>query len=206
MSIEPFLEFADLLAEATLLVSGSGVVLAANRGVASRLGLSPSRLRGKRLDEVAADPPEALAAYLRACSRTREPLPGSLALHLGDGGTLICRAEGTVLRPSTRAAHEEATTDALIMIRLVPRQATTQFEALSQKINELDREIQRRVRVEQELREHREWLGVTLASIADAVIATDTVGTIMFLNPVAETLTGWSSEEALGGPSKRSSG
>ena len=41
VSIEPFLQFANLLAEAMLLVSGTGVILAANRGVANRLGLSP---------------------------------------------------------------------------------------------------------------------------------------------------------------------
>ena len=40
----------------------------------------------------------------------------------------------------------------------------------------------------------------TLASIGDAVIATDVQGIVNFLNPVAERLTGWSSEEAAGQP------
>lgn len=44
------------------------------------------------------------------------------------------------------------------------------------------------------------WLGATLASIGDAVIATDPVGKILLLNPAAETLTGWTQGEAAGKP------
>ena len=46
------------------------------------------------------------------------------------------------------------------------------------------------------LRESRERLRVTLTSIGDAVIATDSSGKITFLNPVAAALTGWQPEEA----------
>lgn len=46
------------------------------------------------------------------------------------------------------------------------------------------------------LRQQREWLQVTLNSIGDAVLATDTAGCITFLNPVAATLTGWPPEQA----------
>jgi PAS domain S-box-containing protein len=42
--------------------------------------------------------------------------------------------------------------------------------------------------------------GVTLKSIGDAVIATDAKGRLELLNPVAETLTGWTNEEARGRP------
>ena len=45
-----------------------------------------------------------------------------------------------------------------------------------------------------------EWFQVTLASIGDAVIATDTQGRIVFLNPVAEELTGWTAADAIGQP------
>jgi len=51
---------------------------------------------------------------------------------------------------------------------------------------------------DRKLREQREWLHVTLSSIGDAVIATDEQEKVTFINPVAESLTGWSSAEALG--------
>jgi PAS domain S-box-containing protein len=43
-------------------------------------------------------------------------------------------------------------------------------------------------------------LRVTLTSIGDAVIATDSKGHISFVNPVAESLTGWTTDEAVGLP------
>jgi len=51
---------------------------------------------------------------------------------------------------------------------------------------------------DRQIREHREWLKVTLTSIGDAVIACDTEGRVTFLNPVAESLMGWTTEEAVG--------
>ncbi len=51
-----------------------------------------------------------------------------------------------------------------------------------------------------ELRDQKELLEVTLASIGDAVIVTDNEGRITFLNEVAEKLTGWSSAEAAKAP------
>ncbi|MDY0170056.1 MAG: response regulator [Thermoguttaceae bacterium] len=55
-------------------------------------------------------------------------------------------------------------------------------------------------RADRELRQQREWLRVTLTSIGDAVIATDAAARVTFINPVAETLTGWQAEEAAGQP------
>lgn len=51
----------------------------------------------------------------------------------------------------------------------------------------------------QALHQQRDWLLVTLSSIGDAVVTTDLEGRITFLNPVAESLTGWA-QEAVGQP------
>lgn len=45
-----------------------------------------------------------------------------------------------------------------------------------------------------------ELFQVTVASIGDAVIATDVEGRITYLNPVAESLTGWTQKDATGQP------
>ncbi|MBC7856473.1 MAG: PAS domain S-box protein, partial [Pirellulaceae bacterium] len=50
------------------------------------------------------------------------------------------------------------------------------------------------------IQEQQEWLRVTLASIGDAVIATDTQGHVTLLNGVAQELTGWTQEDARGQP------
>ena len=60
------------------------------------------------------------------------------------------------------------------------------------------RDITERRRAEEGLRKQSEWLRVTLASIGDAVITTDAGGRVTSLNPVAESLTGWTHEEARG--------
>ncbi len=52
----------------------------------------------------------------------------------------------------------------------------------------------------QELQQQREWFQVTLSSIGDAVITTDDLGAVTFLNPIAEEMTGWTSAEAAGLP------
>lgn len=51
-----------------------------------------------------------------------------------------------------------------------------------------------------ELAEQREFFRVTLASIGDGVITTGTDARITFLNPVAEAMTGWNLNEAVGQP------
>ena len=51
--------------------------------------------------------------------------------------------------------------------------------------------------------ERREVMRVTLRSIGDAVITTDTEGLVTYINEVAESLTGWSHTEALGQPLER---
>jgi PAS domain S-box-containing protein len=50
----------------------------------------------------------------------------------------------------------------------------------------------------EEIYERGQWLQTTLESIGDAVVACDNEGRVVFMNAVAEALTGWTGQEALG--------
>ncbi|SDA27364.1 PAS domain S-box-containing protein [Nitrosospira sp. Nsp18] len=70
--------------------------------------------------------------------------------------------------------------------------------------NEIQTGLRRKITAgqfaEKVLFEEKELLRITLNCIGDAVITTDTSGTVTYLNPVAECMTGWTSAEANGLP------
>jgi PAS domain S-box-containing protein len=196
--IDAFLRFADLLPEAMLLVTVEGMILAANRGFGRRLDLSVEEMSGRSLFQLSTDSAKQLSAYLQSCARSEELLPGSLVLVDRRGSRTVCQVEGALFRPAS------GTVSQLLMLRLSPREsASGRVQVLNQRIDELSREVAHRRRIEQVLAEQKEWLRTTLESIGDAVIATDTGSQITFLNSVAQALTGWTQDEAVGQPLMR---
>ncbi len=187
---------AALLPEPMLLVSGDGLVLAANRAAAELLGHpSAGNLVDRRLPDLVDQDVATVEEWLRASSRSRKLIPGSLGFRRGNGTSIHCRADGAVYSPAS--AGEVAA----VLVRLTPRrEAVDPFLDLNLRIEELKTEVGRRKQAELALYHERERLRVTLESIGDAVIATDIGGRITFLNRVAEALTGWEGEEALGRP------
>jgi PAS domain S-box-containing protein len=71
-------------------------------------------------------------------------------------------------------------------------------EHLQSQAAELRAQKDELLEVTQDLRAERERLVVTLRSIGDGVLATDAKGDVKLMNRVAETLTGWGEDEALG--------
>jgi PAS domain S-box-containing protein len=77
---------------------------------------------------------------------------------------------------------------------------TERTTALEETNRQLQKEISERKLVEESLAAEKEQLSVTLRSIGDGVITTDTEGRVLLINRVAEALTGWPMEEAIGAP------
>jgi PAS domain S-box-containing protein len=67
-------------------------------------------------------------------------------------------------------------------------------------ISKIARDITERKRMEAERQAREELFRITLSSIGDAVVTTDNQGRVTFVNPTAETLTGWPNDEAVGQP------
>ena len=93
---------------------------------------------------------------------------------------------------------------AVVLWPLMPKALALPSPSALTRSRDIQRELRRDVtkaqRAEQALFEEKERLRVTLSCIGDAVITTDTFGKVTYLNPVAETLTGWTSDEANGRP------
>ena len=193
MTPEQFLAFADPLPEPMLLLTGYGVVLAGNSAIEGRLNVKRVEVIGRHLAESVQNSPDEVSHYLQLCSRSRSMVLGSLSLRTQSGHEVACRIEGTLLRPRV----EEV--EAILMLRLLPKDSRSeQFLALNQQIEQLNREVQRRKNAEAAALRQTEQLRVTLHSIGDGVIVTDADGNVSTLNPIAQQLTGWTLDEAIG--------
>jgi PAS domain S-box-containing protein len=73
---------------------------------------------------------------------------------------------------------------------------TANLKTVTASKTDLEQEIAGRKQAEIALRESEQRWATTLASIGDAVIASDLSGRVMFMNGVAEELTGWTFSEA----------
>jgi diguanylate cyclase (GGDEF)-like protein/PAS domain S-box-containing protein len=92
------------------------------------------------------------------------------------------------------------TQDDLAIARAVAEEANALLVRSGKIHTELRRDITKGQRAEARLFEEKECLRVTLSCIGDAVITTDICGKVTYLNAVAESLTGWTSQEANGLP------
>ena len=146
---------------------------------------------GRSLGELAEMAGTDMSDRLRRWAASSQAVPDRLSW-LGREGNATTRVE-------VRAVRDETTR--YLMLRARPdAPATRQFAAINQ-------ELARRNALLAELQASREALHqalekaeITLMSIGDAVIATDAAGCVETMNPIAETLTGWSAEAAAGQP------
>ncbi|MBF0559413.1 MAG: PAS domain S-box protein [Nitrospirae bacterium] len=82
----------------------------------------------------------------------------------------------------------------------VAKAITAMSTKLEGAFSALETELEKRKVAEGALAEEKERLTVTLRSIGDGVITTDTAGSVVLMNKVAENMTGMHQEEAFGRP------
>jgi PAS domain S-box-containing protein len=168
--------------EGITLVDRTGAIVYANRQAATLCGYpSPEAL-------YRAGPAEILARFdlldERGAPLPADQLPGRSLL----AGRVPAER---LVRFRSRADHSERWS-------LVRASAVRDEQGEIRFIVNMFRDVSEVRRQRAELQLSRDWLATALRSIGDAVIATDACGRTMFLNPVAEQLTGWRSDEASG--------
>jgi signal transduction histidine kinase len=143
---ESFAAATDLFADPAFLVGPDGRIHSANSAASGQLGVPADRLPGRALSDFVPPPHDSLAAYLRACARSKQKVPGAFSVRDASGKEAAFKAEGRLLKPGNGEGG------ALFLVRLVPKQAAVaQFVALTERVEQLTREVGRRRKAEADL-------------------------------------------------------
>ena len=89
---------------------------------------------------------------------------------------------------------------ALTVAHVVRKQMMALDTSYRQALDTIEQRHAALARSELDLEEQKEWLRVTLTSIGDGVIVTDSAGRVVLMNHESERLTGWKNVEALHQP------
>lgn len=147
MTPDEFQQWADVLPDALLLLSGRGEIVAVNRSF-RELEIAPASCVGRPLADLVVEPADELNAYLRECRRTREGAIGAVQFR---GQTIVSRCVGSLLEP----AFEQQ--PASLLLRIPSAEPTIdRFAVLNEKLDALAHEVERRKEAEHSLRRQRD--------------------------------------------------
>lgn len=177
------LRLLKIISAPFLIVQPDGLIIWANRAMAQLLEREIDELVGKPLRTFTANDGQAVSKLLRLFSSSGNWLVGALKLCKTDLSVIDFPCEGCLFRPATRSEP------ALISIRFNQQ---LQFQALNQKIEELNTEIRRRMMVEAALRDSETRIRtlVDCSPLAIQVFAPD--GTVIRVNKAWEKMWGTS--------------
>jgi PAS domain S-box-containing protein len=168
--------------------------------LAVRRAISRSGLAGSEITE-AVDAAEALSVLAQSNGKAIDCvlLDYNLA---GDTGTDVLdalRARGDLMAVVLLTGHADPVA-AATAIKAGAAEFLTKDMLTPERIEQVVRAAVRSTDAERAARQTRELFATTLRSIVDAVFTVDSAGRITFMNPAAESLTGWALSEAIGQP------
>lgn len=181
---QPYRILIEEMSEGAVMLAADDSILYCNRGFAAMLKMPLEKLMGTAIEHHIAPSNEAL--FLELLREGREK---------GSSGEIILLA-GDRTFVSAQLSFNTLQMDDGRLVYLVATDLTDQKriqDELRRARDELEIRVEERTA---ELAESEQRWATTLASIGDAVISTDVEGCITFMNPVAETLTGWTLAEA----------
>ncbi|MDH5181450.1 MAG: EAL domain-containing protein [Gammaproteobacteria bacterium] len=195
MHAADFLLLANALPEALMLLRANGEIIAANAASGKFLGVEHNALPGRMLGDFVTTPADELSRTLRNWSRSRSAVPASLRWKNLPEKSHSWRCQGFMLLPATQNEFAQ------LILRCIPGMTpASEFLALNRELEKQQTVLRKLLQSREELEREHELALVTLRSIGDAVITTDSKMVVDFLNPIAEMLTGWMSGEAKGRP------
>jgi two-component system sensor histidine kinase/response regulator len=156
-------------------IDTEGIIREVNHTECVLLGYTPHELLGHHIWEfVAAEQQEAARQAIAQKMARQQPL------------TVVTReyrrSDGSYIWLEIHERLIEAGDGAVVGIRSALLDITERHE--------FDAEIQRQ----------NDWMRLVLRSVATAIVTADALGNIDFMNPSAETITGWEQQDALGRP------
>ncbi|HZH28996.1 MAG TPA: HWE histidine kinase domain-containing protein [Azospirillaceae bacterium] len=141
----------DLLPEPVLLLSREGVVLHANDAFERATG-GRRPVVGHHLQDMVVTPADDVAAFLRRCAGSLQPVPGGLTFAVSGQPPVRMRCDGATVRRDDGGPGP-------IMLRCIAhRQAVSEFQILTEKVKQLSQEVLRRRQTEKMLRASEERL------------------------------------------------
>jgi len=197
MQATEFLLLAEHLPEGMLLLAADGEILASNCVANRQLKQTTGQLAGQNLGKLTGLKHEALLAKLKPCTRSRSPIPLAFKNLQAETVIEIPSCEGFLVTP----AKDGQLARLIIRFHTGASQRET-FIALNREIDKQRSVLRKLEESREQLRISEENLAITLNSIGDAVMVSDKEGLLVSLNPVAEKLTGWTTQEAFGLPIK----